>query len=122
MQDNATLQKRLLERLRHREQYQGARYELLAIATCVRAGFSVDYEDESDSTRKYPELLATHKTTGLQTAVEAKGRHRHGVLGFKSIKVMSTSAAAATSSGSPGELRFDLLHAVVVGHVDNFTM
>lgn len=82
--DNASLQDRLLLRLRHAEQYQGARYELFVIATCVRAGFSVEYEDEDDRSRKHPELIATHKATGLQVAVEAKSRHRDGVLGYKS--------------------------------------
>jgi hypothetical protein len=80
--DHADVQARLLERLRNAAQYQGARYELYAAATCVRAGFSIAYEDEGDVTTKHPELVATHKDTGLRVAVEAKSRHRDGVLGF----------------------------------------
>jgi hypothetical protein len=89
--DNGGLQERLLERLKHRDQYQGARYELFAAATCVRAGFSVDYEDETDGTTKHPEFIATHKKTGLKVAVEAKSRHRDGVLGFAAPKSSPTA-------------------------------
>jgi hypothetical protein len=84
--DNAELQDRLLVRLRHPEQYQGARYEVFAVATCVRAGFSVAYEDETDNSQKHAEFIAVHKATGVKVAVEAKSRHRHGVLGFKSSR------------------------------------
>jgi hypothetical protein len=97
--DNAQLQNRLLKRLRHRDQYQGARYELFVIATCVRAGFSVEYEDETDGSRTHPELIATHKRTGLKVAIEAKSRHREGVLGFKSRTPAATNVPDSHRAG-----------------------
>jgi hypothetical protein len=90
--DNAQLQDRIVRRLRHPDQYQGARYELFAIASCVRAGFSIEYEDESDVTKKHPELIATHRASGLKVAVEAKSRHRPGVLGFKNTALGKSAA------------------------------
>ncbi len=97
--DNAKLQDRLLARLRHRDQYQGARYELFVIATCVRAGFSVEYEDETDTSKKHPELVATYKKTGLKVAIEAKSRHRDGVLGFRTQMPIATNALEAHRAG-----------------------
>ena len=52
------------------------RYELLVAATFVRAGFEVEPEDESDSTTKHPEFVATHRTAKFVVAVEAKARNR----------------------------------------------
>lgn len=80
--DNAEIQEVLLERLRLARSYQGARHELLAAATMIRAGFRIAFEDESDGSQKHPEFIAEHKGTGVRVAVEAKSRHRPGVLGF----------------------------------------
>jgi hypothetical protein len=55
---------------------------LFATATCVRGGFSIEFEDETDATRKHPEFVATHEATGQKIAVEAKSRHRAGVLDY----------------------------------------
>jgi hypothetical protein len=68
-------------RLRHQDQFQGARYELFVTATCIRAGFDVVHEDESNGTRRHPEFLATHRMTKQSLWVEAKSKHRGGVLG-----------------------------------------
>jgi uncharacterized protein YchJ len=78
--DNNDLDDQLLERLKNREQFQGARHELFAEATCLRAGFDVTHENERDPNRRHVEFIATHKNTGLRIAVEAKSRHRAGVL------------------------------------------
>jgi hypothetical protein len=86
---NAKLQARILERLKHPDQFQGARFELVVAATMVVAGFKIDYEDESDTSRKHAEFIAKHRS-GLVVAVEAKSRHRDGVLGFKSPKAQVT--------------------------------
>jgi hypothetical protein len=77
---NATLQAKVIERLTHKDQFQGARFELCAAASMVVAGFNINYEDESDTTRKHAEFIATRNS--LSIAVEAKSRHRQGVLGF----------------------------------------
>ena len=105
VRDNAELQKRLLRRLRIGDQYQGARYELFVIASCVRAGVSIEYQDERDGTRKHPEFIGIHRATGLRVAVEAKSRHRPGVLGFK-----GQPAAAAEEHGA--DIRKLLLNAL----------
>ena len=80
LQHNASLQTKLVDRLRNTEQFQGARYELTIAATFIRAGFLIQLEDESDRQRKHPEFLAIDQTTNEAIAVEAKSRHRPGVL------------------------------------------
>ena len=79
--DNNTLDAELLARLKHRDQFQGARHELFAEATCLRGGFNVKHEDERDRASRHVEFVATHRTTGIRLAVEAKSKHRPGVLG-----------------------------------------
>jgi hypothetical protein len=76
LRDHAKLQDDVVQRLRHRDQFQGARYELFVAATFIRAGFEFAYEDESDTKVKHAEFIATHKESGLVAAVEAKARQR----------------------------------------------
>jgi hypothetical protein len=76
------LQSRLVQRLRHPDQYQGARHELFAAATCIRAGYNIDHEDESDGSRKHAEFSSVHRRTGARICVEVKSKHRKGVLGM----------------------------------------
>jgi hypothetical protein len=64
------------------DQFQGARHELFAEATCLRAGFSIEHEDETDGSTRHAEFTATHKATGQTVSVEAKSKHRLGILGF----------------------------------------
>lgn len=80
--DNARLQKDLLRRLRNSSDFHGARYELSVAAIMVRAGFTIDFEDETDNTRRHAEFVATHRQTGARVAVEAKARRRSGVMGW----------------------------------------
>ena len=79
--DSLLLQEKLVKRLKHRDQFQGARYELAVAATMIRAGFELTLEDEGDVTVKHPEFHARHRRTRETFAVEAKSRHRKGVLG-----------------------------------------
>ncbi len=79
--DHNALRKRFVERLKQPEEFQGARYELYVAVNMIRAGFSLQLEDERDGSRKHPEYLATHRGTGEVFAVEAKSRHLPGVLG-----------------------------------------
>src|SRR4029077_21278434 len=58
LQHHSALQDRLVHRLRHRDQYQRARHELFAATTCIRAGFDIEYEDESDWSCKHMEFTA----------------------------------------------------------------
>lgn len=81
LQHHSKLQAGVVKRLKHKDQFQGARHELFAAATCVRAGYDIEYEDEGDGSRQHPELIATHRATGQMVAMEAKSRHRPGILG-----------------------------------------
>ncbi len=74
------LPKSLEKRLRDREAFQGARYEILIAATFARAGFDIQLLDETVKAAKHCEFIATHKLTRTQVYVEAKSRRRPGVL------------------------------------------
>lgn len=87
LQHHGLLESRLLDRLKHKDQYQGARHELFAAATCIRAGFDIKYENELDRTTRHPEFIATHRNSGLSISVEAKSKHRAGVLGREGDRV-----------------------------------
>jgi hypothetical protein len=82
LQHHGFLEEGLLQRLRHKDQYQGARHELFAAATCVRAGFDIEYEDESDGASRHTEFTAVNRQSGRRLSVEAKSKHRSGVLGM----------------------------------------
>lgn len=73
---NAELQKKLLARLRNRDNFEGARYEVFVAATLIRAGFEIDFENEDDRTTTHCEFTATFAKTGKRFSVEAK--HRAG--------------------------------------------
>jgi hypothetical protein len=85
VEHNGRLDETLIARLKNRDQFQGARHELFAEATCLRAGFAIEREDEKDKTRKHAEFVATHLQSGLRFSVEAKSKHRAGVLGMPGV-------------------------------------
>jgi|SRR6266850_4157957 len=70
-----------IERLKHVDQFQGAWHELFAAATCIRAGFRIELENQADRSRRHAEFNIVHLATGIQLSVEAKSKHRPGVLG-----------------------------------------
>lgn len=77
--DNAHLQEEMICRLkRNNLSFRGARYELFVAASLIRAGFSVDFEDETDSSKSHCEFTATHKSHGSSYSVEAKCRNHSG--------------------------------------------
>lgn len=82
LRHHTVLRQEVVRRLKNKQQFQGARYELFAAATCIRAGYDIEYENENDVNKKHPEFIATHKITGQKISVEAKSRHRPGVLDF----------------------------------------
>lgn len=83
LRHHSALQSVVVKRLKHRDQFQGARHELFAAATCIRASYDIEYEDEGDNSRRHAELIASHGPTGQKVTVEAKSKHRDGVLGFR---------------------------------------
>ncbi|MGC2651990.1 MAG: hypothetical protein WA304_14435 [Candidatus Cybelea sp.] len=81
LENYSLLPKRLVKRLQHTDQFQGARYETYVAAAFVRAGFVVTPEDERDVTSSHCEFTAVNAATGEAYSVEAKSRHRAGYLG-----------------------------------------
>jgi hypothetical protein len=71
------LPKSLKTRLKHRDQFQGARYELGVAGCLARLGFTLDWHSERST--KHCEFTARHPS-GEVIAVETKSRHRPGVL------------------------------------------
>ena len=78
---HSLLQERLVNRLKVMDQFQGARYEVYVIAVFIKAGFDIVFEDDTDRSRSHCEFTAIHKTTGKKYTIEAKSRHRPGLLG-----------------------------------------
>lgn len=71
-----------IERLKTKDQFQGARFELFAAASCIRADFSLEFENERDGSSNHFEFIATHNQTKQKISLEAKSRHRQFVLGY----------------------------------------
>jgi hypothetical protein len=72
----------LIKRLKDFHKFQGARYEILIAAVFTRAGFDIEWIDDTKASGKHPEFIATHKRTGRKIAVEAKSRRRAGSINF----------------------------------------
>lgn len=81
VEDNGPLDDDLMSRLKHPDQFQGARHELFVEATCLRAGFTIEHENEKDRSKRHTEFTAIHKKTGQRISVEAKSKHHPGILG-----------------------------------------
>lgn len=69
---NADLQTKLLSRLRNPDQFTGARYEISVAAAMIRAGFDIEFEDETDFDTTHCEFTATYRRTGKRFSVEVK--------------------------------------------------
>lgn len=69
----------LLKRLRNKNEYQGARYEIAIAAIFARLGFSIKWNESSGDRLKHCEFLAL-SATGMTIAVEAKSRRKYGVI------------------------------------------
>jgi hypothetical protein len=79
VQHAAKMHEDLRKRLKDRDQFQGARYELAIAAVFARAGYEIEWI--RDLSRPRPEFKARHRSSGSSLVVEAKSRHRKGVLG-----------------------------------------
>jgi len=71
---NVELQKRLMNRLKNRDQFLGAYYETFVAAAFIKGGFLIELEDETDTSISHCEFTATYKETGNKFSVEAKAR------------------------------------------------
>jgi hypothetical protein len=76
------LPEKLLDRLKSKDGYQGARYEIAIAAIFSRLNCSIEWQDqlEENKSKKHCEFIATHKPSGISVAVETKSKHRSGVI------------------------------------------
>lgn len=74
------LPEHMLNRLKTKDGYQGVRYEIAIAAIFARLNCDIKFLDEQEKTTKHCEFIATHRDTGTEIAVEAKSRHREGVI------------------------------------------
>jgi hypothetical protein len=72
----------LIARLKDFQAFQGARYEILIAAIFARAGFEIEWIDDTKASGKHPEFIATHKRTNKKVGVETKSRRRPGAMNF----------------------------------------
>ncbi len=69
------IQTRLLSRLRNIDNFPGAFFETQVAAWLIRAGFELEFENESDTSTTHCEFTATYPPTGVKFSVEAKSRY-----------------------------------------------
>ncbi|XEI54253.1 hypothetical protein NMD13_14685 [Pseudomonas nitroreducens] len=68
------VQQLLINRIKCPENFPGALYEVRVAAALLRAGFSLQPQDETDRRTTHVEFIATHETSGAIYTVEAKRR------------------------------------------------
>ncbi|MGA7750753.1 MAG: SEC-C metal-binding domain-containing protein, partial [Gallionella sp.] len=68
------IQTRLIARLKNKENFQGAFFETQVAAWLIKAGFELEYENETDGLTTHCEFTATYIATGEKYSVEAKSR------------------------------------------------
>jgi hypothetical protein len=76
LRHHSVLQKKLIKKMKIPNTYHSFRYEAYVAAVMIKAGFEIEYEDETDGTSRHPEFTATHKKSGIKCSVEAKQRNR----------------------------------------------
>ena len=74
---NHKLQTDIIKRMKNIDQFYGARYELFVASICVRSGFNIEYENESDKSKRHVEFIGIHKSTGDKIGFEAKYKMRN---------------------------------------------
>lgn len=75
---------KILYRLRDNGEFQGARYEIAVASIFVRLGYDLDFFDDENNTEAHCEFMASKG--GEKILVEAKSRHREGVIHQKGQK------------------------------------
>ena len=70
----------LIERLKNKKSYQGARYELAIASLFVKMDFELEFIYTKG--KKHWEFTASHPTLEPEIAIEVKSRHRPGILKF----------------------------------------
>jgi len=75
LENNAKLQAKLIARLKNKDGFRGARYEVFVAAAMIRAGFEIEFENEEEGSSTHCEFTATCKASGRRYSVEAKQRN-----------------------------------------------
>lgn len=86
------IQTRLIARLKNKDNFQGAFFETQVAAWLIKAGFDLEFEDESDRTSKHCEFTATYTATSEKYSVEAKSRAIDSTNSPLSLYVISDAA------------------------------
>lgn len=81
------LPEHLLNRLKSTNEFQGARYEIAMAAIFARLGFEIQFLDDVKRQDKHAEFIAIKDK--LEIVVEAKSKHRKGVLHYPGEKAES---------------------------------
>jgi hypothetical protein len=68
------IQSQLISRLKNVDNFQGAFFETQVAAWMIKAGFELEFEDETSRRSTHCEFTATYKATGEKYSVEAKSR------------------------------------------------
>lgn len=108
---NIDFQNKLLSRLRQINQFVSAIYETYVAAIFIKAGFIIDYENESDSSTSHCEFTAIHKETGQSFSIEAKFRTRKN---FMSPNQGSEGLKIAVESQLTRALNKRALHSRII--------
>jgi len=70
----------ILKRLRNKDQYQGARYEIAIAAIFARLDCQIEFLDDKEKSSTHCEFIAYHRPSKIRIAVEVKSRHRPGAI------------------------------------------
>lgn len=74
LKHSAHVESLLISRIKNTAGFPGATYEIRVAASLLRAGFTLELEDETDRRSSHVEFVATHIATGAKYSVEAKRR------------------------------------------------
>lgn len=72
--NGSDIQSRLVSRLRNIDNFHGHFFETQVAAWMIKAGFELEFENESDGTTSHCEFTATYAPSGGKFSVEAKSR------------------------------------------------
>lgn len=104
------LPKKLINRLKHPREFQGAWFEVAAAATILRSGCDIKWI--TDKSKRNCEFIATHRSTNINFGVEAKSKRRPGIFnesGTRSSKLVNCSSLIESGLGqAPSEIPFIL--------------
>lgn len=78
LEHNVELQQKMLSRLKNPEMFLGAQYETFVAGSLIRAGFTIEFENEDDRSSTHVEFTATCAKSGRKYSVEAKQRNVSG--------------------------------------------